>query len=284
MKLYKICIGCFLVVVIFLSDVLLAAEQFRIDNEITAGKLVARSKTYFLDDDFLSVIDDNGEITYYNAERDTFTLINPSLRIQTQLSAYETRREIELTLDKTLKEEKKKEKKEKDGYKGSHHQLPLVLFIANPVFKIEQDPKSGQIALQSDWVEYKLTTEIFNDNNIAKRYFDFCNLTCYLNCRINNSYRQLYRLEVNRILRNKNRFPQNISVTFYPLGKSSSKFVGETLNSSHKLIRRLTEEDKNKINSARNSMNTFKAVTFDKYQKTINEEIVKQKDNEQQKK
>jgi hypothetical protein len=253
--------------VLFLSEVLVAAEQFRIDNEITAGKLVARSKTYFLDDDFLSVIDDNGEITYYNAERDTFTLINPSLRIQTQLSAYETKREIDAILEKI------RIARLRVMQPSTHSD-----FAAKPDFKIETDKKSGQIALQSNWVDYKLTTEIFNDNNIAKRYFDFCNLTCYLNFRITRWYGQLYRLEVNRILRNQNRFPQNITVTFYPDGKKSSK-AEETFSSSHKLIRRLTDEDKNKINSIRNTMNTFKTVTPEEYQQTINGATVKQKDN-----
>jgi hypothetical protein len=246
-----------IIVFIFLSDILVVAEQFRMDNEITSGKFVVRSKTYFLDDDFLGVIEDNGEMTYYNAARDTFTLLAPSLRIQTQLSASETRRVIDATLD---------------GLRFSKTEIePRYEFVANPVFKTALDNKSGQLALQSNWVDYKMTTEIFTDNNIAKRYFDFCNITCYLNYRVTNSHRQLYRLEVNRVLRKENRFPQNITAIFYPNGKTGK--TEETISSSHKLIRRLTDEDKNKINMVQNSINKFKTVKFNDYQELIINQI-----------
>jgi hypothetical protein len=253
--------------VIFLSAKLIAAEQFRIDNEITADKIVVQSKTYFLENDFLGIIEDNGEITYYNAAQDSFTLLAPLLRIQTRVSASETKRAVDADLNsiRTTKNETD------ERYK----------FIANPVFKTELDNKSGQIALQSNWVDYKLTTEIFADDNIAKKYFDSCNLTCYLNYRITTAYGQLLRLEVNRILRNENRFPKNISVTFYyPKGKKDGK-TGQTLNSSHKIIKRLTDEDKNKINNVLNSMNTFRTVKFDEYQKTINKQIILKPTNTQ---
>jgi hypothetical protein len=245
-------------VIIFLSGKLIAAEQFRIDNEIVVDKIVVCSKTYFLEKNFLGMIEDNGEITYYDAAKDSFTLLAPLLRIQTQLSASETRREVDFALNKIRSSKTRM---------GERYE-----FIANPVFKTDLDKNSGQIALQSNWVDYKLTTEIFADNKIAKQYFDFCNLTCYLNYRVTNSYGQLFRLEVNRILRNENRFPQNITTTFYPNGKTTSK-AERTFYSSHKLIKRLTDEDKNKINSVQNSMNTFKTVKFDEYQKTINLQI-----------
>jgi hypothetical protein len=248
------------VVVFFLSGKLVVAEQFRVDNEISVGKVVVRSKTYFLEDDFIGIIEDNGEITYYNSAQDSFTLLAPTLRLQTRLSASETRREVDAALNsiRTAKTQ------QDERYE----------FVANPVFKTDLDNKSGQIALQSNWVDYRLTTEVFSDSNSAKKYFEFCNLMCYLNYRVTNSYGQLFRLSVNRILRNENRFPKNITTTFYPYGKTANKSE-ETFNSSHKLIKRLTDEDKNKINTVRNLMNTFKTVKFAEYQQAIDKQIQK---------
>ncbi|MDR2169586.1 MAG: hypothetical protein LBP59_05545 [Planctomycetaceae bacterium] len=247
-----------IIAIIIFAEVLIFADDFRIDNEITAGKIVVRSKTYFVNDDFFGLIEGNGEMTYYNAERDSFTLIAPLLRIQTQLSAAETRREVDAVLNQIRTSKKRMD--------------PLQEFIANPVFKTEVAHKTGQIALQSMWVDYKITTEFFNDPNVAKKYFDFCNLTCYLNCRTTNSYRQLFRLEVNRILRNENCFPKNIAATFYPNGKLTNN-NGDTINSSHKIIKRLADEDKNQINNIKNLMNTFKTVKFKDYQKNITKQI-----------
>jgi hypothetical protein len=250
------------IAIIFSINSLIGAEEFRIDNKITSGNIVVQSKTYLLENDFISLIENNGEITYYNSSRDSFTLLAPSLRIQTNLSMSETKRELDSVLQ-SIREVKTKTA-------SSRHEL--ILFLANPVFKTELDNKSGQLAIQSNWVDYKLSTDVFTNNNIAKQYFDFCNLTCYLNYRTTNNYRQLFRLEVNRILRNENRFPTNISATFYPSGKNYHK---EELISSHKLIKRLTDEDKTTINSIRNSMNTFKTVTFNEYQQAIIEQIKK---------
>jgi hypothetical protein len=250
---------------IIFTEISNGADDFGIDNEINIGKITVQSKTYFLENDFLGLIENNGEITYYNASIGSFTLLAPSLRIQTQLSVYETKREVDVFLNR--------------AYSSKVQRDPLYEFIAKPNFKIERNNNSNQIALQSHWADYKITTETFSDQLIAKRYFDFCNNTCYLNYRITGSYGQVLRLEVNRILQVDNKFPKKIVATFYPSGKTAGKNE-ETVTSSHKLIIRLTDSDKTKINNVRNSMNIFKTVKFNEYQKAITEQIT----NSQQKK
>ncbi|MDR1923782.1 MAG: hypothetical protein LBQ66_05355 [Planctomycetaceae bacterium] len=233
------------------------SEQFRIDNELVAGKYSVKSVMYFLDKDFLGQIGGNGEMTHYSASRDSFTLLMPSLRIQTRLSATETRNEVE-SLVKSVTVTKEPID-------------PRLMFVVKPVFKIDADNNSGQMSLQSAWVDYKLTTENLSDANISKKYFDFCDLSCYLNCRVASSYRPLFRLEVNRILRKENLFPKTISTTFYPNGKIINA-QEENITSKHKIIKRLTNEDKTKINQILSAMDTFKTVTFEEYQKAIKNE------------
>lgn len=236
---------------------LCAAENFRVDNEVRAddGKETVASTTYFLGDDFLSLIGLNGEITFFDAKKGTFTLLDPKLRIQTHLAATRTKDEIDV---------KRRQ--------NATHSSPFVAFVAKPVFQVESDESSGAVSLQSTWFDYKLMTET-PDDDTAKRYADFCDWSCYLNFRISRGHpTQLVRLEVNRILRDETRFPKSVSMSFFPKGKGLLA-KEEKASSTHRLVRRLDEADKKRIDQAMELMRTLPVVPFDEYQEKAAEAV-----------
>ena len=232
-----------------------AAETFRVENDLRWGNAApVRSTTLFDGTVFYNLIGANGEITVFDPQKDTFTLLDPELRLQTHLAVSETKRFIDA-----------------QRIQLESHKNEFVAFAAKPVFIMEFDEVGGQMALQSSWVDYTLTTKAFPDAATAKAYLDFCDWTCYLNQRITPGLTMpLIRLEVNRILREKSRFPTNIKVSIFPTGK---KFLGkeENIQATHELSRRLSEADRQRIARTHELMRTFTVVPFAVYQTKVAE-------------
>ena len=232
-----------------------SAAEFRIDHNVQGVK----STTFLLDRKFYSMIGDNGEIVEFDAEKKTFTLIEPALRIQTQIDAEETRKKIE-----QLREQIRKNPKAKTD--------SFLYFACKPNFEGEFDSASGMLALQSNWIDYEIKTIPFADA-AAGMYHDFCDWVCYLNFRLNpHSSQMLTRLEVNRLLREKQRFATSVSESLYANGKHG--FVKPSqASSSHDIIRRLGDADRKRIEQAQEFKRTFPQVPVDEYQKRFVEKL-----------
>jgi hypothetical protein len=216
------------------------------------------STTFVLNSDFISLIGENGEITFYDANRQTFTLLDPVLRIQTQLDAAETKKKVETV-------------RQQVATSPGLDPNTFNAFAVKPSFSPEFDETSGTLALQSPWIDYTLTTSIFTDQETAKQYFEVCDWLCYLNLRIDpHSTTMLIRLEVNRLLREGNRFAPRISVSVFPKGKTPLT-KPDKAQSSHKIIMRLDETDQKRIAQAKEFRRAFTMIPLDEYQKKVGE-------------
>jgi len=231
-----------------------AAEGFRIKTTLRlGGAVVMRSTTLFDGAVFYDFIEDNGEIIRFEPSKGVFTLLDPALRVQTHLAATETKQIVDA--QRIVLQTSKNE---------------FFAFAAKPVFSMEFDEAAGLMALQSPWIDYSLTTKPL-DAETARLYFDFCDWACYLNQRMNPGLlTPLIRLEVNRILQEKNRFPESVKVSVFPQGK---KFFAKeaTFQSTHEFSRRLTDLDRQRIDKALESMRNFPVVPFNEYQAKVNE-------------
>jgi len=246
----------FCVIFAFASVIGFGAEGFRVENDLRWGNTPSvRSTALFDGTVFYNFIGTNGEITVFDPQKDTFTLLDPELRLQAFLVASETKRIVDAL-----------------RIQLESHKNEFAAFSAKPVFTMEFDEISGLMALQSHWIDYTLSTKAFPDAETAKTYLDFCDWTCYLNQRIAppGQSTPLIRLEVNRILREKNRFPANVKVSIFPRGKT---FLGkeENIQTTHELTRRLNDTDKKRITQARELMRTFTVVPFAEYQTKVTE-------------
>ena len=236
---------------------LTATAELRIDNSVQGVK----STAFLLDSKFYSMIGDNGEIVEFDAEKKTFTLIDPALRIQTQIDAEETRQKAEQLRQQILNDPKI----QTDSFR---------YFAFKPVFNSEFDAASGRLALQSNWIDYEIKTIPFTDPS-AGRYYDLCDWVCYLNFRLNpRSSQMLIRLELNRFLRENQRFAVNVSESLYPGGKQ--RFARpDRVSSSHDLVRRLGDADMKRIEQVQELKRTFQQVPFDEYQRRFAEKLAR---------
>lgn len=235
----------------------LYAAELRIDNEILPEGV--KSTTYLLDGDFFSMIGRNGEITFYDSKTKTFTILDPALRIQARIDGEETKKRTKLLRDEIL-------------HSPKFEPGTFNAFVVKPVFQTEYEESSGNLALESPWFDYAMETSAFSGEEAVKQYFDFCDASCYLNFRLSRSKAMLVRLEVNKILASKRRFPSRISASIYPKGKGPLA-KAEKAESTHKLVLRLSTEDRQRIEQARESMRTFPAVPFSSYEEKVAEKI-----------
>ncbi len=245
----------------FLSSSVFAAEGFRIETDLRLGNgAPIRSTTLFDGAVFYDFIGANGEITVFDLQNDTFTLIDPALRLQTNLVASETKQIVDA--------QRIPLQANKNGF---------IAFSAKPSFTMEFDESGGLMVLQSPWIDYSLTTKAFPDAETARIYFDFCDWSCYLNRRINPGLpTPLIRLEVNRILREKKRFPESMKISVFPKGK---KFFAkeETFQTSHEFTRHLSNVDRQRIGSVHEARRTFTVLPFVDYQAKIAEKVAAEK-------
>lgn len=247
----------FILFVFCLTNVELWSAEFRLDNEILPGEV--KSTTYLLENgDFYSMIGQHGEITYYDFQAQSFAILSPALRIQTRIGLEETKKEIA-----SLREQLQSHPKFAPG--------TLNAFVLKPAFQSEFDAQSGDLALRSPWFDYEVATTNFPHTEMARAYFEFCDLSCYLNFRLSKSKTMLVRLEVNRILATHHRFPTQISATIYPNGQGPLA-KAEKAESRHRIVLRFDEEDRRRLDQARESMRTFTSLPFSGYEQRIAEQ------------
>jgi len=238
-----------------LTLTLTGAAEYRIDSMVQG----VRSTAFLLEGRFYSMIGENGEIVEFDAEKKMFTLIDPALRIQTQLDAEEIRRRVQQMQQQLL-----------------HAPNPPVdsfgFFAFRPTFVSEFDAMSGKLALQSNWIDYEIQTVPFADP-MSERYYDFCDWVCYLNFRLNpRSPQMLVRLEVNRHLRERQRFAVSVSESLYARGKLALARP-DRASSSHDLARRLGDADRRRIEQAEEFKRIFPQVPFEEYQRRFAEKM-----------
>lgn len=239
--------------------------EFRVENELQVGSVAETisSTTYLLNGgDFISMIGENGEITYFDAKNAEMTLLDPRLRLQAKMAA-----------------DAMKTKVEQWRRKNTESTVPQVAFVARPIFQREFDPVSGRLSLQSSWFHYQITTEPYINEETGNQYYDFCDWSCYLNFRIDDHAlpTPLVRLEVNRILRESKLFPKAIVVSYFPKGNQGFRPREEKAKSTHKIVTRRDEADQKRIAKVMEYMKSFTSVPFDVYQEKAKALIEKSK-------
>ena len=245
--------------VVFLPVLCGAAENFRVENELTVQQTGEKVKTTTLFTGGLvyDMIGDNGETTIFDKASDTFTLLEPTLRIQTQVIA------------SVLKEAVLKRREAM----RSESQPPFFAFAAFPRFEETCEEESGLVRFQSPWMDYRIDTIPFPDDAFRERYYDFCDWYCFLNLRVNPDSTTLFaRMEVNRFLKEQKRFPQKIQVAVSPKGNFGIAGIianPDVYIGTHKLGIRFIPSDEQRLRRVDEQRKTFRTVSFEKYLREI---------------
>ena len=233
-----------------------AEASFRIDSTLRIEKeeelTEIKTSTIFSEAMVFDFIGDNGEIIIYERKKNLFTLLDPIHRVQTELSIED--------IDEFMSNIRERIRAKKDKF---------CLFMINPEFELSKNDEAGEIFFQSKWIDYRITTRSFDEASLAADYFTFSNAYCGLNVYQNpGTLTPLARMKVNEILRQEERFPAKIKLTVYPKGKWLFARIIE-IESEHKIVRRLSEDDRGKIIRALHFAKQFPKMTFGKYYKTV---------------
>ena len=252
----------FIATIIVFTSVCSAAEpsidSFRVENELAVQQTGVKVKTttLFRQGIVYDMIGDNGETTIFDTQNDTFTLLEPTFRFQTQIRASE--------LKETVLKHREKMRSEKN---------PFFAFAAFPKFEETYEEESGLARFQSPWIDYQIETLPLDDDSLRQRYYDFCDWYCFLNLRVNPDSTTLFaRMEVNRFLNAQKRFPKKIQVSVFRKGNSGIAGIvtqPDVYVSTHKLGTRFVPEDEQRLIRVEEQRKTFRTVSFAEYQKEM---------------
>lgn len=232
--------------------------RFRVENELINQQNGQKVKTVtlFSDNMIYDFIDDHGEITLFDKQNDMFTLVEPTFRIQTKKRASEM---------KKLVEERRQ--------RIRSHQNPFLAFALSPKFEETYEPESGLARFQSPWIDYQITTQGLKDARLRNEYYDYCDWNCYLNLHTNPASPTLFaRMEVNKSLRAKERFPQKIQVSIYQkgnLGITGIVTEPDVFVTTHSLGIRWIPADETRVQRLAEQMKAFRSLPFKEYQEEI---------------
>jgi len=231
-----------------------SAQDFRIENKISFGNKTIDNLTIFKGGIVYDFIKLNGEITILDKKNEEIKILEPTLRIQTSLTLADLKQQVDEL---------------HTSFQVSSN--PFLNFIARPVFdESAYEPESGLMVFRSLWLDYEFTTKVFDDDEIAREYYDSSLWFSRLNVRVSPAaVSALVRAGLNQTLEQNKRFPEKVTVKLYPKGKNVLSSTTIQADSTHVISKRLSESDNALIAQAQQYMQSFLALPFEKYQQEV---------------
>lgn len=228
-----------------------AAADFRFENRVFVPgqeEPVSRSTTLFHEGAVYDYLEGYPEITVLDKEMKVFTLLDTRRRLRTELTTSEVRMLCERL-----------------GNMAAASNDPFTQFLANPKFDEIYDAASGQLRLQSEWLEYRLATAPASSPDTAKQYRLFSDLSAQLNTAITPGSRPPQaRMLVNAALERLELVPREVSRVTPVKKGSGAKTV--SVRSEHQFNASLSEADTNRIKQTLEYMRIFTRVSYAEYQ------------------
>lgn len=238
-----------------------AADDFHIENKLyynwKRGKritpvetttLFASGRVY----DFMTAPD---ETIVLDPTHDLILLLDPNRQIMTQISTGDVSTEIG-----KLREA------------AQNHAHEAVRESAAAVFAESVDPETGVLKLTNRWMRYEVETMAPSQPQVARQYTEAADWLAQLNAILNKPSLPFPRLTLNRVLRQRQELPVNITQTITSEEKSALGRRKEIVNrSEHTIVMALATEDLERIEKAGRQMHTFEKVDFNRYHELQNE-------------
>lgn len=140
---------------------------------------------------------------------------------------------------------------------------PFMQFLAAPTFKETFDPASRELVLDSEYMEYKLTTVAASTPEVAAEYRRFSDWYAKLNALTNvAAIPPFARMHVNSRLGDGKSLPVNVQLTLKQVGPNGRDLI---LKSEHKIAWRLYAEDQQRILQTDDMFVKYKTVDAKTY-------------------
>jgi hypothetical protein len=228
------------------------AAEFRIENRVFAEREKepkSQSLTLFHEGFVYDFMQDPTEVTVFDKAAGRFVLLNAAKREKAEITVAE--------IDAFVEKLKQLAAKQKD---------PLLRFFADPKFEETFDAGRGELSLASPLVTYRLTGEVMKDPAVFAEYREFSDGYSKLNAILNPGSRPPQaRLQVNQALARHELMVKEVVLTLIAIKSETNQKT--VLRSEHVFSQNLTAADLDRIRNARESMNSFKTLTYEKYQK-----------------
>lgn len=237
------------------------ADDFHIENKLyynwKPGKrqtpiktttLFASGRIY----DFMTAPD---ETIVLDPTHDLVVIIDPNRQILTQISTGDISTEIA-----KLREA------------AQNHAHEVVRESAAAVFAESVDPETGVLKLTNRWMKYEVETMAPGEPQVARQYAEAADWLVQLNAILNKPSLPFPRLTLNRVLRQRQELPVQVTQTIASEEKSPLGLRRELVNrSEHTIVMALAKQDLERIEKAGRQMHTFEKVDFSRYHELQNE-------------
>jgi hypothetical protein len=247
----KIAISLVYLVVFSFSET--QAAEFRIENQVFAEREKepkSQSLTLFHEGFVYDFMQEPAEVTIFDKATGRFVLLNVAKREKAEITVAE--------IDAFVEKLKQLAAKQKD---------PLLRFFADPKFEETFDVSRGELSLASPLVTYRLTGEVVKDPAVFAEYREFSDGYSKLNAVLNPGSRPPQaRLQVNQALARHELMVKEVVLTLIAIKSETNQKT--VLRSEHDFSLNLTAADLDRIGNARESMNSFKTLRYEKYQKS----------------
>jgi hypothetical protein len=228
------------------------ADNFRVNNEVFANDAKtpsAQSITIFHDGVVYDSMKSPAEVLIFDKQAGRFTLLNPANQTK-----------VELSTDNVADFTKQLQAR------AAAHRDPVVKFLADPKFQERFDDASGELALSSPLVSYRLVLSTAEGEAAAEQYREFSDWYARLNTLLNPGSRPPFgRLAINEAVAKRKAMATQVI-----LAVASSKAGGHTttIRSTHRVVRQLTQADLDYVAKIRQLANNFKTISFAEYRKS----------------
>jgi len=230
------------------------AQEFRVENAVYTGysdRPTAQTTTLFTGGKVYDFLHHPEEIVIFDPAQRRFLLINPTLRICTEL-----RMEQVAAFINTLRSWARRQED------------PFLRFTAAPELTVRPGPTSTSLLFESAALTYYVEVDRPPDPQIAKRYAEFSDWYSQLNTMVTPGARLPFpRIYVNQVLLQQGFVPLKVELHL----KDGSQKGGKptVIRSHHNFFYRLLEPERARASQADEFARIFRPVGFVEYQQKL---------------
>ncbi len=233
-----------------MASLTVQAAEFAIETEVFVGddpKPFATNVTVFSDGliyDF--AVQPNDRITVLDSEANLFVLADTRKQTQSSLTVDQLIRFVAAQQHEAV----------------TQSESELIRFAARPKFAASFDAKTGQLNLASEHWDYRVETTLVADEQIGAKYHEFANWFTQLNA-LFRPIPPAVRMELNRELRQRDRFPLHVVVDIKKNGRTRVR-----QESRHRLIAKLTERERQMLKDWKDRRASYRRLPFHEFRMT----------------
>jgi hypothetical protein len=236
---------CIVVVTLAGMAAPLAADDFRIETKVYAGKdKVSHNTTLFEAGYVYDYLSDPERVAVFDQHHGRFIVLDPVRKVKSEVKTDDVR-----IFAEAFREQAKNSSR------------AFMNFAAAPDFQVDFE-QSNELTLTSDFVTYKLTTIPANTPEASQQYREFSDWYARFNAMSNPGAMPPFpRMAVNDELAKRALVPTQVHLTI--AAAIGAKAV--SLRSEHHVAWRLLPSDHKKIAETGRQLATFKSVDFSKF-------------------